>query len=225
MNQPDRIPIGRSVVYAVRGMPDVPNQYGPGYLVPTEITLTYRSTEDSQLGRVHAFVKGHWRREDGVREVDAALPGQHYYGDTAKWPEWLAEEARLHDPEPAAQSPVDRALLLRAADHLTRSADQLWPGGDSVMHADAAALRRLAGERPAQDEAPTLAQLAEADAGYRGLLVRRGEEMTAGRRAAQDEAPGCVRCGHEERAHSVGGCRDCPRGQQAVHLYAAPPSV
>ena len=47
----------------------------------------------------------------------------------------------------------------------------------------------------------------------------------AGEQHAQDEELGCVRCGHEERAHSVGGCRDCPRGQRAVHLYATPPTV
>ncbi|MFI6491257.1 hypothetical protein [Streptomyces sp. NPDC050564] len=46
-------------------------------------------------------------------------------------------------------APADRALLLRAADHLTRSADQLWPKGDSVMHADGIRLRRLADEQPA----------------------------------------------------------------------------
>lgn len=98
MTDPTRIPIGRSVTYAVRGMPDVPNQYGPGHLVPTEITLTYQSTEDSRLGRVHAYVKGRWRR-GGAQEVDERLPGQHYYGDPAKWPDCLAEEARLHDPD------------------------------------------------------------------------------------------------------------------------------
>ncbi|MFI5973536.1 hypothetical protein [Streptomyces sp. NPDC051452] len=59
-------------------------------------------------------------------------------------------------PAPAQQTAeplaVDPALLLRVADHLTRSADQLWPDGGSVMHADATLLRRLAGEAQQDEE-------------------------------------------------------------------------
>jgi len=100
--QPLRIPIGRNITYVVRGMPEVPNAYGPGYLVPTEISLTYRATEDSQLGRFHAYVKGQWRRDGEVMPSGEKLPGQHYYGDPSTWPAWLAEEARLHDPAASA---------------------------------------------------------------------------------------------------------------------------
>ncbi|MFF7880983.1 hypothetical protein ACH40F_08105 [Streptomyces sp. NPDC020794] len=102
--QPLRIPIGRNVTYAVRGMPKVANQYGPGFLLPTEVSLTYRATEDSQLGRFHAYVKGHWLRDGEQVPSGEKLPGQHYYGDPASWPDWLAAEARLHDPD-AAEPP------------------------------------------------------------------------------------------------------------------------
>lgn len=100
MNQPttavDRIPLTRSVHYAVRGMPEVPNQCGPGVLAPSEITITYRDATDSQLGRIHAYVAGHiW--VDG-KELPLGLYGQHYFDGLDGWPEWLAEEARLHDP-------------------------------------------------------------------------------------------------------------------------------
>ena len=99
----------------------------------------------------------------------------------------------------AEQSPVDRAVvrgeaLRDGAAHLLALRDSLFADPETTgkflagLERAESELRRLAGEQPAQDEARTLAQLAEADAGYRDLLVRRGEEMTAGRRAAQDEA-------------------------------------
>ncbi|GHH87885.1 hypothetical protein [Streptomyces capitiformicae] len=101
----DRIPLARSVAYAVKGVPDVPAEHTKGLtLAPTEITLTYRSTTDSQLGRVHAYVKGWWMR-NGERYPTEKPMGQHYYGGPDGWPEWLAEEARLHDPEAAVSVP------------------------------------------------------------------------------------------------------------------------
>lgn len=102
----DRIPLTHSVRYVARGLPDVPNQYGQGVLRPSEITLTYRAAPDSQLGRVHAYVAGRlWA--DG-REIpllpSGGLYGQYYDDGLPNWPGWLAEEARLHDPESAAVS-------------------------------------------------------------------------------------------------------------------------
>jgi hypothetical protein len=109
----DRIPLARSVRYAARGLPEVPNQYGPGVLAPSEITLTYRAASDSQLGRVHAYVAGRiW--VDGVETplLPGGLYGQHYFDGLDGWPEWLAEEARLHDPDaPAVVPSVDRAAV------------------------------------------------------------------------------------------------------------------
>ncbi|MFD3835342.1 hypothetical protein ACFWWC_03670 [Streptomyces sp. NPDC058642] len=95
-----RIPVARSVVYAVRGAPDVPDEYNETRTIaPTEISLTYRAAPDSQLGRVHAYVKGWWM-QDGAR-VHAEAVGRHFTGDPTAWPEWLAAEARLHDPDPS----------------------------------------------------------------------------------------------------------------------------
>lgn len=114
---PLRIPIAHSVRYAARGLPDVPFLYGPGVIRASEITLTYRAAPDSQLGRVHAYVKGRlWVDEREVPTADGY--GQHYDDGLDGWPEWLAEEARLHDPDApsAAVSPppaTDRAGLLR----------------------------------------------------------------------------------------------------------------
>ncbi|MFJ7297630.1 hypothetical protein [Streptomyces collinus] len=109
----DRIPLAHSVHYAVRGAPEVPNQYGPGVLAPSEITLTYRSAPDSQLGRVHAYVAGRiWVDGTETALLPGGLYGQHYFDGLDGWPEWLAEEARLHDPDAA---PTDRDAVLREA--------------------------------------------------------------------------------------------------------------
>jgi hypothetical protein len=111
----DRIPLAHSVHYAVRGAPEVPNQYGPGVLRPSEITITYKSSTDSQLGRIHAYVAGRiWVDGKETPLLPGGLYGQHYFDGLNGWPEWLAEEARLHDPDaaPAVQAPAaDRAAL------------------------------------------------------------------------------------------------------------------
>lgn len=115
----DRIPLAHTVHYVARGLPEVPNQYGAGVLAPSEITLTYRAAPDSQLGRVHAYVAGRlWVDGVEIPLLSGGLYGQHYDGSDV-WPDWLTEEARLHDPEAAAVEPAaDRASLaagLRAA--------------------------------------------------------------------------------------------------------------
>jgi hypothetical protein len=115
----DRIPLAHSVHYAARGLPEVPNQYGPGVLRPSEITLTYRSAPDSQLGRVHAYVAGRiW--VDGKEQplLPGGLFGQHYFDGLDGWPEWLAEEARLHDPDAAKAADPTAGLSVQHADAL-----------------------------------------------------------------------------------------------------------
>ena len=91
----------------------------------------------------------------------------------------LADAVLAVLPEPA-----DRALLLRAADHLTRSADQLWPGGGSVMHADAAVLRRLADEAPEPaDRAAVRAEAFEEAADHAYRIARRRDDQHLDERA------------------------------------------
>ncbi|MBE4783941.1 hypothetical protein [Streptomyces caniscabiei] len=102
-----RFPVAQSVVYIVRGMPEVPDEYTKGLTIaPTEITLTYRATPDGQLGRIHAYVKGWWMK-DGARVPMDKPVGRHFHGDLASWPEWLAAEARLHDPAQADEEQRD----------------------------------------------------------------------------------------------------------------------
>lgn len=112
----DRIPLAHSVVYAVRGAPEIGDEYNATRTIaPTEITLTYWTATDSQLGRIHAYVKGWWM-EDGARVPMDKPVGRHLYGDPEAWPAWLAEEARLHDPAAVSvPPPADRAAILREA--------------------------------------------------------------------------------------------------------------
>ncbi|ELP64171.1 hypothetical protein PV735_05450 [Streptomyces turgidiscabies] len=91
------VPIAISIVYAVRGRPDVPDEYNETRTIrPREITLTYRAASDGQLGRIHAYVKGWWMQGDARVPMDSV--GRHFTGDPAGWPKWLAAEARQHDP-------------------------------------------------------------------------------------------------------------------------------
>ncbi|CAL9349427.1 hypothetical protein SUDANB1_00430 [Streptomyces sp. enrichment culture] len=144
---PDRIPLAHSVHYAVRGLPEVPNKHGAGVLAPCEITLTYRAAPDSQLGRVHAYVAGRlWIDGAEIPTLSGGLYGQHYDDGLDDWPEWLAEEARLHDPERAAVSQAD--VLREAADALDNS-ETLRDHTDDHMgdvYAATAELRRMADE-------------------------------------------------------------------------------
>ncbi len=96
----DRTPVAKSIVYVVRGVPDVPDEYNETRTIaPREIMLTYRATTDSGLGRIHAYIKGWWM-QDGARVASESV-GRHFHGDLAEWPDWLAAEARLHDPDPS----------------------------------------------------------------------------------------------------------------------------
>jgi hypothetical protein len=111
----DRFPLAHSVRYVARGLPEEPNKYGPGVLAPSEITLTYRAAPDSQLGRVHAYVAGRlWVDGVEVPLLPGGLYGQHYDDGLDDWPEWLAVEARLHDPAAVpVPPPTDQTAVAR----------------------------------------------------------------------------------------------------------------
>ncbi|MFE4818568.1 hypothetical protein ACFRFU_19475 [Streptomyces sp. NPDC056704] len=216
--QPDRIPIGRLIVYAVRGMPDVPNQYGPGSLAPTEITLTYRSTEDSQLGRIHAYVKGRWRCDGDEAATDLPLPGQHYYGDPAGWPDWLAIEARLHDPAPAApvppSTPTGRAELRDRIAALFRNPPGVERLGDATPGEIANAVLAVIPE-PVGIDPPHVRAARYAAAGNEmaASLVRDGfgdDEIAAMLNGSTDEVTPARHTCHD-RATAAGPDWQCPR--------------
>ncbi|MEV7389588.1 hypothetical protein [Streptomyces sp. NPDC091215] len=117
----DRIPIGHSINYAVRGLPEIADEYNAERTIaPTEITLVYRAAPDSQLGRISAYVKGWWM-QDGKRIPMDKPVGRWLYGGPDSWPAWLAAEAQLHDPDaPPADSPDPlRAYVAELDDRLS----------------------------------------------------------------------------------------------------------
>lgn len=227
---PDRIPLAHSVRYAVRGLPEVPNQYGPGTLEPHEITLTYRTAPDSQLGRVHAYVAGRiWVDGNELPLLPGGMYGQHYDDGLDNWPEWLAEEARLHDPAaPAVPVPptthaefelrgtaeIRAAALREAAEALTRKANKLTDGLHDLAHfvakdrlreaeildREAAELRRMADE--AQQQEPTLA--AHHAAVPAGAVCKCPGDCGHQSGTEAQQQPVCAECDHPHAAHQEG---------------------
>jgi hypothetical protein len=179
----DRVPIAHSVRYAARGLPEVPNQYGPGVLAPSEITLTYRAAPDSQLGRVHAYVAGRiWVDGAEIPLLPGGLYGQHYDDGLDGWPAWLAEEARLHDPEPAGCVPAaDQA----AEEHRRELSEALGLGTGAPW--DAIHDRATELGLPPLDQDPVARRLGLV-AAYRAAVLREaadgfdrhGEQLLAG---------------------------------------------
>lgn len=181
----DRIPLARSVAYAVKGVPDVPAEHTKGLtLAPTEITLTYRSTTDSQLGRVHAYVKGWWMR-NGERYPTEKPMGQHYYGGPDGWPEWLAQEARLHDPEAAVSVPPPAPRADDQAALRQRIADTVTPF--LANFSDEEAARANAGE-VADAVLAVLPEPADRAAVLRWAADRLAEEIMRGARFSHEDA-------------------------------------
>lgn len=184
--EPLRIPIAHSVRYAARGLPEVPNQYGSGVLAPSEITLTYRAAPDSGLGRVHAYVAGRlWVDGVEIPLLPGGLYGQHYDDGLDGWPEWLAEEARLHDPD-APSAAADRAGLLDAAAQAIRDSNgspealEWWRTHPQLIPAHVYAAAALSVLPPAADRAAvervravleTEAVVGRSALEYRGLIA------------------------------------------------------
>lgn len=138
-----RVPLAHSVRYVARDLPDVPNQYGPGTLRPSEITLTYRSAPDSQLGRVHAYVAGRiWVDGTELPVLPTGLYGQHYDEGLDGWPDWLIEEARLHDPETVRPRRGDQFAQWLKAQRAAADYPEAYQAVDGLLdlyrlHADA----------------------------------------------------------------------------------------
>lgn len=182
----DRIPLAHTVRYAARGLPDLPYQYGRGSLVPTEISLTYRTAPDSQLGRVYAYVVG--RINVDGQEILHGPYGQHYHEGLENWPAWLTEEARLHDPDaPASPPPADRAAL---RDRIAAAVyEHMHPGShwsDASMPSD-----------------------------WRPTYLDEADAVLAVLPAPVDRADACI-CGHTEQQHFEDACLVCDCGDYLV---------
>lgn len=84
--------IVRSTTFVVAGAPDLPNQYGPGFITPARVEITCRTDEHPRQASVAAYVDGHWRK-DADTPTDHPL-GQHYQGPVDTWPDWVADIAQ-----------------------------------------------------------------------------------------------------------------------------------
>lgn len=152
-----RIPIAHSVRYAARGLPDVPFLYGPGVIRPSEITLTYRAAPDSQLGRVHAYVKGRlWVDEREVPTADGY--GQHYDDGLDGWPGWLTEEAGLHDPD------AETERLRTENARMRHELEVMYGGAFDSLHPKQPAARTGLRERIAAVATPFFANFSDEEA-------------------------------------------------------------
>jgi hypothetical protein len=84
--------IGHSTTFAAVGYPDVPNQYGEGFIVPAKVTITWRTENHPRQRGIAAYVDGRWRKADDTLTNHAL--GQHFHGPVDTWPDWLADIAQ-----------------------------------------------------------------------------------------------------------------------------------
>jgi hypothetical protein len=114
-------PLSHAIELRVTGHPDVPNKHGSGHIRPTDVDIRYRD------GSIRANLYGRWVREDGEL-TDAPISQNYaaYKGDTADWPDWLAELARKNAPK---EQPADQAALReRITDALLTTRRTDWEG-------------------------------------------------------------------------------------------------
>lgn len=105
-----RTPYCTKIRYGITGAPildgdDMDGSHAPGVGVrPTLIELVYIPDRDGKPAHVDASVTGTWTRF-GQPDPDG-FGGQvatHFRNGPDGWPTWLAEEARLHDPDTVAE--------------------------------------------------------------------------------------------------------------------------
>lgn len=150
----DRTPYCHKIRYGITGAPiltedEMDGSHAPGMGVsPTLIELIYSAARDGKPATVSASVTGSWTRFGQPADGQVTT---HFTNGPDGWPEWLAEEARLHNPDAAmAPQSVSRADVLRdAADALPEADLPFVPPMDRRRVADW--LRRLAEEaQPAE---------------------------------------------------------------------------
>jgi hypothetical protein len=131
MTQPTRTPYAHKIRYGITGAPiltddEMDGSHAPDVgVAPVLIELVYSAALTDRPASVAASVTGVWTRF-GKREQPERTVTVHFKNGPAGWPDWLAEEARLHDPEPAAVSaavapPTDTTHGLSV-----QHADALW---------------------------------------------------------------------------------------------------
>lgn len=80
--------IEHSTKFVVAGVPDLPNQYGEGFITPARVEIKWRTDNHPRRASIAAYVDGHWRKDPDT-PTDHPL-GQHFHGPVDTWPDWLA---------------------------------------------------------------------------------------------------------------------------------------
>lgn len=165
----DRTPYCHKIRYGITGAPiltddEMDGSHAPGVgIAPALIELVYSAPRDGKPPSVSASVTGAWtrfgRREDDSKDDQVTT---HFKNGPDGWPEWLAAEARLHDPDTAATPSVpadaDLRTLIRGvirdcpAEFPDDIADRVWAALESAyrslltrLEADRAGHLRAAG--------------------------------------------------------------------------------
>ena len=102
--QPVRTPHCHKIRYGVTGAPEIPIDVPTApdvTMAPTAVEIRYLAPRGEQPAFVDATVRGYWMRGGERWQPEKELL-HHFKNGPDGWPEWLAEEARLHDPQPAA---------------------------------------------------------------------------------------------------------------------------
>ena len=108
---PGRTPYCHKIRYGVTGAPtldgdDMDGSHAPAVgVIPKLIELVYSPARDGKPARVDASVTGDWTRFGEPDDFGGQVT-THFKNGPDAWPAWLAEEARLHDPERAASAPA-----------------------------------------------------------------------------------------------------------------------
>ncbi|MGA4900298.1 hypothetical protein ACPCAJ_21190 [Streptomyces griseoincarnatus] len=120
MNQPTRTPYCTKIRYGISGAPtltedEMDGNHAPGVgVAPVLIELVYTDALKDRPASVAASVTGVWTRF-GKREQPERTVTTHFRNGPDGWPEWLAEEARLHEPavSSAGRAPATNHTDLR----------------------------------------------------------------------------------------------------------------
>src|SRR2546425_9021600 len=146
-DEPTRTPYCHKIRYGITGTPtltedEMDGSHAPGIgVAPTLIELVYSAARDGKPASMSASVTGDWTRFGERADGQVAV---HFKNGPDGWPAWLAEEARVHDPDAApglspaagrATVPAAFVVWLDASDGSVPTHDGVrWPGGRATLH-------------------------------------------------------------------------------------------
>jgi hypothetical protein len=86
----------RVVTLGIQGAPNSDNRYGPGWMRPTQVRITYWYDGSGAETDTSVRVFGMWTRENG-EETDHVMD-QSYDRPQRNWPGWLVDIVRANKP-------------------------------------------------------------------------------------------------------------------------------